>query len=282
MNNCIDCKKLINRKAKRCNHCNLLFRYKTTNIAKTISKTLINKHLITKKKITCKVCGQEKCTIKSICKRYRLFPTLSKYFGFNLKLIGSVKIYSEFERIRNILIKDYVNKELSLEEVSKKYKHNNIRNFSKILNSLDIKRRSLSQGGVFSYKNFKHKLRKPYKCYKSGYHNTWMKTKVFYRSGYELKYCKYLDKRKINYEMETLRILYFDNQLQKERVSIPDFYLKDYNTIVEIKGKYTYNEQNIKDRFKEYKKLGYDFKLLYGSDLKDITEDFMLNKFIPF
>ena len=64
-NKCIDCKKLINNKSKRCNHCNLLFRYKTTNIAKTISKTLTGK-IYNKPSshcnviITCKTCKKQK------------------------------------------------------------------------------------------------------------------------------------------------------------------------------------------------------------------------------
>ena len=62
--------------------------------------------------------------------------------------------------------------------------------------------------------------------------------------------------------MESLRIRYFDTQRGKERFAIPDFYLPETNTIVEIKGSFTLNEQNMKDKFKKYKELGYNVKLI--------------------
>jgi predicted nuclease of restriction endonuclease-like RecB superfamily len=48
----------------------------------------------------------------------------------------------------------------------------------------------------------------------------------------------------------------------KQRVAIPDFYLSESNTIVEIKSNWTYDEQNMKDKFKVYKEHGYNFKLI--------------------
>jgi len=62
--------------------------------------------------------------------------------------------------------------------------------------------------------------------------------------------------------METIRIEYFDTILQSKRIAIPDFYLPETNGIVEIKSSWTYDEQNMKDKVKEYRKLGYDFKLM--------------------
>ena len=97
--------------------------------------------------------------------------------------------------------------------------------------------------------------------YHRGYHDTWCGTRVFYRSSYELEYCYLLDKQQTIYEMESLRIPYWDSQLQKERIAIPDFYLKETNTIVEVKSFYTYNKQNMIDRLKQYQALGYNFKL---------------------
>ena len=49
---------------------------------------------------------------------------------------------------------------------------------------------------------------------------------------------------------------------KKTRVAIPDFYIPSLNMIVEIKSCWTYDEQNMKDRVKAYKKLGYNFKLV--------------------
>ena len=47
-----------------------------------------------------------------------------------------------------------------------------------------------------------------------------------------------------------------------QRVAIPDFYLPETNTIVEIKSNYFYDEQNMLDKHKEYKRHGYNFKLI--------------------
>ena len=66
------------------------------------------------------------------------------------------------------------------------------------------------------------------------------------------------------------RILYWDSQIQVQRTAIPDFYLPDSNMIVEIKSDYTYDEPNMKDKLKSYKKHGYDFKLILEHKEKQI------------
>lgn len=57
--------------------------------------------------------------------------------------------------------------------------------------------------------------------------------------------------------MESKRIEYFDSQKDRTRVAIPNFYLPETNELVEIKGAWTYNEQNMKDKFKAYRESGY-------------------------
>lgn len=71
-----------------------------------------------------------------------------------------------------------------------------------------------------------------------------------------------MDECKIDYEVESLKIKYFDTQKEKIRVAIPDFYIPSLNMIVEIKSEWTYDEQNMKDKVKAYKELGYNFKLI--------------------
>ena len=93
------------------------------------------------------------------------------------------------------------------------------------------------------------------------------------RSSYELDYANSLDEQKINYEYESLRIKYYDTYLEVERTSIPDFYLPDSNTIVEIKSTYTLNVQNMKDREKAYRDLGYNFILMLNK--KEVNIDNM-------
>ena len=64
------------------------------------------------------------------------------------------------------------------------------------------------------------------------------------------------------YDVEALRIIYFDAKCNYERTAYPDFFLPETNTIVEVKSIYTLDIQNIKDKFKMYKELGYNVKLL--------------------
>lgn len=71
-----------------------------------------------------------------------------------------------------------------------------------------------------------------------------------------------MDQKKIRYMVEDLRILYWDSQLQVQRVAIPDFYLPDSNEIIEVKSTYTYDPINMKDKFAAYKQHGYKCKLL--------------------
>jgi hypothetical protein len=220
----------------------------------------------------CSVCGQQRknCKRKDICgKKYQLFPSLIKYFGFDQTKIGTEQVYEEFDRIKNLLVEDYVDNELSTTDMLKKYGHDDIRNFNKILNSLNIEKRTISESNRLSILQGKYS---PPSCksYKHGYHITWNGKQIFYRSSYELDYCKELDEKKVDYEVEHLRILYWDSQLSIQRVAIPDFYLPANNEIVEIKSDYTYNEQNMKDKFKAYREHGYKVKLI----LEHVEKDF--------
>ena len=140
----------------------------------------------------------------------------------------------------------------------------NVSNFAFIFKYLDIPKRTLSEAVRLNIKNGKCVSTQinNQRPYKHGWHTTWDNKQVFYRSSYELDYAKELDEQKIEYKMENLRILYWDSQRQIQRVAIPDFYLPKQNKIVEIKSKFTYNEQNMKDKFKFYKEHGYKVKLI--------------------
>jgi DNA-directed RNA polymerase subunit RPC12/RpoP len=258
---CVDCGKELevdkraSEKVVKCKECNYK-RQRKWNIQNKIVKNPIkdeNYH--------CKICGLLKCERPDICKKYQLIPGLVKYFGFGENKLGTIEVYEEFDRIKNMLIEDYYDNELSIIEMSKKYNHNNFGNFSKLMTSLGIKFRDVSNGIKLAYKTGRNKVQL-IKIYKHGYHTTWNGKQVFYRSSYELDYCLELDEQKIDYEMEKLRILYWDSQKLIQRVAIPDFYLPESNTIVEIKSDWTYDEQNMKDKLKAYKEHGYKFKMI--------------------
>lgn len=244
--NCIDCNKtiVINKRAS----------------------SLKCKCDICKKHKTCKQCGQEICKNKKICNLIKKKRCLL-LFGFNENVLGTLDVYKEYDRIIQVIIKEYIDNKLCLEDICLKYKYPygaaNLWNLIKSIND-NFKFRSLSDslknrlltGKVNFLSNIiSHR-------YHSGWHITWNNKKIFYRSSFELDYCKELDIQQIDYEVENLRIEYWDSSRCKYRIAIPDFYLPDSNTIVEIKSEYTYDKQNMDDKIKAYKKLGYGFKLI--------------------
>ena len=67
-------------------------------------------------------------------------------------------------------------------------------------------------------------------------------------------------------------MIYFDTQKEQERIAIPDFYLPETNTIVEVKSEWTLDKQNMIDKRKSYLKLGYNFELLYEHKFVELDE----------
>jgi hypothetical protein len=227
------------------------------------------------KKKKCKCCGDINCIFTNKCNS-RLLKSLIKCFNFNSKVLGTIEYYTEYDRIHDLLNMDYIDNELSIVEISKKY---NMRYSSLwyIFKSLEIKIRNISESQQKLIKNNKRILPCCKYPYKNGFHITWFGKEVFYRSNFELDYYKKLDENKIYYECESLRISYFDTQKNKERISVPDIYILNNNEITEIKSVYTYNEINMNDKIKKYKELGYNVKLIigYGNKLFDNYKEFI-------
>ena len=190
--------------------------------------------------------------------------TLIKYFGFDESKNNNDNAKLEYNRIRNELYDLYWNKHKSSTEIAKIYNYPNAGNLTnKVFKYLDIPSKSCYEAShenvLYNRINY---LEISSNIYKHGWYNTWNNKKVYLRSSYEFDYAKYLDEHKINYEVEYFRIEYFDTQKNKLRIAIPDFYLVETNTLVEIKSNFTFDEQNMKDKFCAYKKLGYETKLI--------------------
>jgi hypothetical protein len=224
-------------------------------------KEKISKKLI--KKYYCSSCNVQ---IYKRTKKYCIkCGDLYKYrILFNkLNVLSENLLESNKKAIELLYVEYFINKN-SKPIIMEKYniQSNTIYNFLKKNN---ITLRNLSEATSLAILN-NRSIVPSNNVYQSGYHITWNNKKVYYRSSYELEYCKYLDKNKINYEVESLRIKYFDTQLNKERIAIPDFYLPESNTIVEIKSSWTLDEQNMKDKEIEYLKRGYKFILKVGNN----------------
>ena len=107
--------------------------------------------------------------------------------------------------------------------------------------------------------------------YKHGWHISWEGIKGYCRSSYEFDYAGYLDNLKISYRIEdnNVTVRYWDSRSETYRLARPDFYLPDTNEIVEIKSRYTYDEQNMKDKFKAYRERGFVPRLvLEGKEIE--------------
>ena len=222
----------------------------------------------------CSVCGQNVCVHPKICKS-RLFVDKTNLLkiGFDLSLLGTVEIYREYFRVKEYLESLYYDKGMSMLDIKSYFniKHNN--NVSSILNFFSIERRTLSESCSMAYKDGKITLPEvKNRFYKSGWHISWEGYTFFYRSSYELDYMKELDESKISYNCEGMRIQYFDYELGKYRTAIPDFYLPDTKTIVEVKSEWTYKEVDrlmMRDKVKVYRHLGFNFQLLYEHSFYD-------------
>jgi len=214
---------------------------------------------VTVKPKTCNSCDIEiEKSQKKYCKICKSFANYRKLFD-KLNVVER-NLFLANQKSLDILLDEYFVKNLSLIEIKNKYKimYNTVHFY---FNKNGINLRSVSDSQSLAYEMGRINVVTSPK-YKQGWHTTWNGRLVYYHSSYELEYCKILDSKKIDYQMESVRIKYFDTQKNKNRIAIPDFYLPETNTLIEIKSKYTFDEQNMKDKLVSYNENGYSFKLI--------------------
>ncbi len=224
----------------------------------------------------CPICGQEysgkKCK-NEFCNKHNIqhFKTLIKYFEFDKTKLGTIEVEKEFLRIREILYNLYWNKHLSTTEIAKLYNYPSPCNLTgKVFVYLNIPNKKCKEANLENVLEGRNNSLQSPKKYKQEWHKTWEGKEVFLRSSYEIDYANELDKKKIKYEVESLKIKYFNTNLNEYHCAIPDFYLPEINTIVEIKSTWTLDIQEMKDKVKSYKEYGYNFKLIL--EHKDQTD----------
>ena len=297
---CVRCGKLLKKGQKKfCSHnCSCLYnseiRTSPSDTAKKHISDGLKKHYEEKdginvhgrlarnryKNRVCKFCGSikidGKCEHSQICKYGNLNAEKNyKYFGFDLTSIGTLRALEEYNKVKELLLKEYNENLLSVSEIKEKYGYpGSVERLVYILKSFGIKLRNTSSSVRNAYLRGKLNIPDSF-SFNSGWHTKNDGSKVFYRSSYELEYCRYLDEHDIEYNVEDLRIKYYDTEKQIERVAIPDFHLLNENTIVEVKSPFTFIKQNMIDKVLAYKQLGYNFKLLYNGIV--YNEDEMLN-----
>ena len=173
----------------------------------------------------------------------------------------------EFFKIRNLLYDLYYEQKLSANEISQKYNlQTNVPKFllklfgfEKFRNIKEALSLMMSQGNS----GFLQKDPNSIYRYKTGFYKVKTGEEYFYRSSYELETIKFLETRNIKFTLNKFHINYISSKDNIEHGGYPDFYLPDYNLLIEIKNKYFYNEQNLIDRYQtSIKNLGIDFIVL--------------------
>lgn len=231
----------------------------------------------------CLICGRE--YIGNSCKNIfcqnttiKRIKAIVKFFNIDCNLIGTPNIEKIILDKKKEIEKMYFDDKLPVYKIGEIFKMKYPNNMSKIFNFLNIKKRNRKDTALnFIYNGGNIPISNKPTKYKNGNHITWEGKIVYLRSSFEKDFAKELDNKKIKYLVEFLRILYFDENLKKERCAIPDFYLPDSNTIVEIKSSWTLNLLEMKSKIKKYKELGFNFKLIYNKKETDI-EDININE----
>ena len=211
----------------------------------------LEKHLI----YTCYKC----CNVKNklTCfQKYGKFYSATKEYKNKVETTineryGSKEGYSNFIR------------DITKERVTEKYGTDNVFRIESVKNK--IKSTLLERYGV------EHALQCPtffQKSQTTGFkYNEY--NKVRYQGSYELDFLKFFEKLNIKVT-KCKSIKYTLNESKK--VYFPDFYLPEYNLIVEIKSKYYYEKEFEKNQMKkEYSiKSGYNFIFIIDKDYTEI------------
>jgi hypothetical protein len=223
---------------------------------KEINKKVSKKLKKEKHCISCNTKISGKGNYCKICKRY-----VNNKILFRKLNIRENNLQIANKKALNILYKEYFIKKLPKSKIQEKYGilSNTLYYFFKKNN---VKLRTLSEATITALEEGRSKINEVHNQYNQGCHKTWDNRMIYYRSSYELDYAKELDKKRIKYFTEHLKIKYYDSQKKKIRIAIPDFYIEKDNCLIEIKSNYTYDKTNMKDKIKKYKNLGYNVKLI--------------------
>jgi hypothetical protein len=169
-------------------------------------------------------------------------------------------IESEFLKIQSMLYTEYHIKCESMLTLMKQFNIPSSRTMDIIFRLFDIEARSFSESQSNAISTNRVAIPSNTK-YKNIFHTSWFGETFCLRSSYEEDYAKVLDSTQTKYFVEHLRIKYFHTTQNRYRIAVPDFYLPETNTIVEVKSDYWLDESEMRNKKEAYISLGYNFKL---------------------
>lgn len=167
---------------------------------------------------------------------------------------------TEFLKIQSMLYTEYHIKCESMLTLMKQFNIPSSKTMDTIFRLFDIDARSFSESQSKAISTNRVVMPSS-NTFKHIFHTSWFGETFCLRSSYEEDYAKLLDQSQTKYFVEHLRIKYFHSGQQRYRIAIPDFYLPDTNTIVEVKSNYWLNEPEMLDKKEAYINLGYKFIL---------------------
>lgn len=218
----------------------------------------------------CPICGTYHCN-NSFCKSHNFQGIVGLVkLGLDSTKIGTFEIFNEYNKIKNILYDLYWIQGLSLLDLRDKFNIGTEHFPTNILDFLGIERRTLTESQVNAIKQGKLNNIPQNFSFKNGKHITWDNKEVYLRSSYEFDYAEKLDSSRTVYEVESIRLTYFNRSKNREAVAIPDFYIPDTNTIVEIKSDYTLDIDEMIDKFNAYISSGYNPILILEKEEIDL------------
>lgn len=169
-------------------------------------------------------------------------------------------IETEFLKIQSMLYTEYHIKCESMLTIMKKFNIPSSRTMDIIFRLFDIESRSFSESQTNAI--LTQRVTMPSSnTYKHIFHTSWFGETFCLRSSYEEEFAKKLDISQTKYFVEHLRIKYFHSEQNRYRIAVPDFYLPETNTIVEVKSTYWLDNNEMLDKATTYLNLGYKFDL---------------------
>lgn len=98
------------------------------------------------------------------------------------------------------------------------------------------------------------------------------KEKLYMRSTWELKVAEYLDKKSIKWVYEGVCVKYHNPKSNKDCRYYPDFYLPDYNIVLEVKPLVLTKETIIQSKKNAAVEFGYTFRFVTEVELEKLDE----------
>lgn len=167
---------------------------------------------------------------------------------------------NEFLKIQSMLYSEYYINGESMLTLMRKFSIPSSKTMDIIFRIFDVRARSFSESTLNALNL--NRAHPRVNAFTVIYHTSWTGEVVCLRSSYEEDYAKLLDAQRIRYAVEHLRIKYYSKQENRYRIAVPDFYLPDNTTIVEIKSLYWLNAEEMRNKRDAYLALGYKFKLI--------------------